>query len=539
MKQKSLLDLIDKRILQHLLTGFCEKFNSGMKIICFNSDNEPILIQEDESQKRLWSSICAHYRNNMEGDEACNAFDLEKAKELISSGSKEATYYYCEPLGMIDIIAPIIVQNKTIGAIITGQRIIDEQKTFKKICEKFPEHQCAFKEAFNEEKNKKQSKIAAQSPALEEIKKLRNELQSFANLIGEIGDKVETLEIEKHQRETFLERVAHSLSLPLESAFIDTYNLKEEVNSEDSKHLFNEIQSLVLVVKNILHGGETQTLQKGKTDFEDKYPILQLKEACEMFKAEAEDKKCDIKITIELTNTGKIPLEIDDLKNINSIYAKIISHQFPDFPYKFTDPNKIFKITSTSKPPIRYTISELIKYFCTLTKLDELYYNQSYYKPFTVLDPDNNNINFNFFNLRKCYLSTTKMNPTIIDLAYENLIHNAIKYSYSSVNNPNHPHRYVSINCIFKDEISIEFENYGVGITPDEIKSGLIWESRYRGELSQDCNRTGAGLGLTHAKFAVETIHNGKISCISNPVNTADGNAYLTKFIITFNNKLK
>ena len=55
----SLLDLLDETILEHLLTGFCEKFNSGMKIICYDSNFKFKIIGEMPDQRnRLWSEIC-------------------------------------------------------------------------------------------------------------------------------------------------------------------------------------------------------------------------------------------------------------------------------------------------------------------------------------------------------------------------------------------------------------------------------------------------------------------------------------------------
>ena len=54
---------------------------------------------------------------------------------------------------------------------------------------------------------------------------------------------------------------------------------------------------------------------------------------------------------------------------------------------------------------------------------------------------------------------------------------------------------------------------------------------RYRGYLSQDRNRTGAGLGLAHVKWAIEDIHKGKVSCTS---SNKGGDAYLTRFVVSF-----
>ena len=113
-------------------------------------------------------------------------------------------------------------------------------------------------------------------------------------------------------------------------------------------------------------------------------------------------------------------------------------------------------------------------------------------------------------------------------LALKNLMHNAVKYSYKAGRNKRH----ISIRCLFEDnKISVEFENFGIGITQTEISEKKIWESNYRGYLSQDQNRCGAGLGLSHAKWAIEDVHDGEISCESNQIY---GETYLTKFTVTF-----
>jgi signal transduction histidine kinase/ligand-binding sensor protein len=528
--KNSLLDLIDRIILEHLLTGFCEKFNSGMKIICLDSKNELVFIKEGVKQEQLWSKICHVHRNILGQSKLCDEFDLEKTKELINSQEPTAHSYYCKPLKMIDIIAPIIVQKRVIGAIITGQRILenDAEKTLEEICKNNPECACEFKKAFSEEKSKgNQSKICTKS----EVDNLLKELQSFADLIGGICDKVESnmlmikkLKDEKNHRETFLERVAHSISLPLQSALIDTSNLVEEINTDDTKHLFNEIQGLVLVIQNILHGDDTTTIQEGKTYFKITHITKPLETACEMFKAEAQDKKCDLKVLVSVNNCIEIPIEISDLKDINSIYKKILIQKFPFFIEPKSEKwNFLIKQNESVK---KINIRELFEYCYNLDENSTL-------KVFDAVTKEE--IKFDISQLADYYMSPIEMNPEIIDLAYKNLIHNAIKYSFTTI--PNRPRRYVSIHCFFgKNNVGIEFTNYGVGITNDEIENGKIWESRYRGQLSQDRNRTGAGLGLAHVKWAIEKVHKGKVSCTS---VYQGGNAYLTKFKIIFQLKNK
>ena len=84
------------------------------------------------------------------------------------------------------------------------------------------------------------------------------------------------------------------------------------------------------------------------------------------------------------------------------------------------------------------------------------------------------------------------------------IIQNAVKYSFK---------RDGYINIDFKNRgnvIQIDIENYGVGILPEEIKEDKIYQYGFRGEFSQDRNRTGSGIGLAEAKRIIEA-HEGEI----------------------------
>ncbi|MCL2320555.1 MAG: PocR ligand-binding domain-containing protein [Oscillospiraceae bacterium] len=519
-----LLDLIDETTLAYLLTGFCVKFNSGMKIVYRDLKDELKIIGEIPKTEDLWSEICkVHRKTNFE---VCNACDLKNAEKLFNSKNPETKYYYCESLGMIDMIAPIKIRNKVIGAVITGQRILknEAESLLIKICNKYPDLANNYKEAFQKEKDKNQSKICS----LNEINSLLSNLRSFANLIEGICRKnydnqsnIKKLVDEKNRIESFFERVSHTLSLPMTSILIDAANLVEEIHSddatqEDATHLFNEIQGLRLVVENILHGSSSlKTIQEGDTDFVKKHIATSLYGACEMFKAEAKEKRCDLKITIKIFD-DIFPLQISDLKDINLIYKIIINKKFVSFPKETSH----FIIRKQNNDLRIKNISELVEY---------CYLNQN--EIFDVIDTvTNDKIELDFSKLSKYYLSPIEMHPEHIDLAWRNLLHNAVKYSYKTV--PSSKKRYVSIKIFFdKDSVGVMFSNYGVGITAEE-KDEKIYEARYRGYLSQDRNRTGAGLGLNHVKWVIETIHGGKISCTS---DRQEGGAFLTKFTVKFN----
>jgi signal transduction histidine kinase len=111
-----------------------------------------------------------------------------------------------------------------------------------------------------------------------------------------------------------------------------------------------------------------------------------------------------------------------------------------------------------------------------------------------------------------------------IEHVMNNLVHNAVKYSFRSYGQKE---RIIRIRGKREEnEYVLEFENYGVGILPHE--TAKIFDKGYRGELTEDEDRTGAGLGLPIAKDIVNA-HNGSISVKSSRV----GGPYLTCFTVT------
>ncbi len=110
-----------------------------------------------------------------------------------------------------------------------------------------------------------------------------------------------------------------------------------------------------------------------------------------------------------------------------------------------------------------------------------------------------------------------RVNEREIVRSLTNLLHNAIKYSW---------HReypkpaWVSINSMVQDgRILVEFENWGVPISADEIREGLIFELGYRGLWSKDRGRLGTGIGLTDAK-RVAKAHGGDVFIESRPARS-------------------
>jgi signal transduction histidine kinase len=116
--------------------------------------------------------------------------------------------------------------------------------------------------------------------------------------------------------------------------------------------------------------------------------------------------------------------------------------------------------------------------------------------------------------------------------AINNLVHNAVKYSFRSGYGRQ---RFVQINGYPGDQgYIIEFNNYGVGILPDEIASGAVFQDGYQGQLTRDEYRTGSGKGLYFVKQVVEQ-HHGRIEVESRSVaddQDPEGQPHLTRFTL-------
>ena len=119
-----------------------------------------------------------------------------------------------------------------------------------------------------------------------------------------------------------------------------------------------------------------------------------------------------------------------------------------------------------------------------------------------------------------------------LELAINNLMHNAIKYSYSgSMNRERRVEVEGSQNGAYYQLI---IRNYGIGILPEEIEKGLIFTDGYQGQLTHGENRTGSGKGLTFVKRVIDR-HHGTIHVESVPMGNREdvsGQPYLNTFTI-------
>jgi signal transduction histidine kinase len=118
-----------------------------------------------------------------------------------------------------------------------------------------------------------------------------------------------------------------------------------------------------------------------------------------------------------------------------------------------------------------------------------------------------------------------------LQLAFDNLLQNAVKYSYRTSQHSRH--RFVSVKGKPVDSgYHVTIENYGVGIASDERDK--IFETGYRGRMTQKEHRTGSGRGLALTKKIIEQ-HHGRIEVQSVPMGeeVIDGTIpYRTRFIV-------
>lgn len=111
-----------------------------------------------------------------------------------------------------------------------------------------------------------------------------------------------------------------------------------------------------------------------------------------------------------------------------------------------------------------------------------------------------------------------------------NLLHNAIKYSWTR-RGPGKA--FVAIEGRQDaEQVFLSIENWGVAITEQELRDGLIFQVGYRGLHSSDRRRPGTGLGLYDARKVIEK-HGGQLHITSKPSLGNAPDDYSNPFITT------
>ncbi len=179
-------------------------------------------------------------------------------------------------------------------------------------------------------------------------------------------------------------------------------------------------------------------------------------------------------------------------------------------------------VLSEQKPPERLFTMHSI--FRPLKEAIEMFKGEAEAKGCNILDPIPDPSDDQF--------PVIEMSLFDLTIAFKNLIHNAVKYSFQPLRGQKGS-RFVRIRGHWVDKAhryySVRIQNLGVGIPQEEIDSGLIFRPFTRGAKASDRRRTGAGLGLAHVRQIVEDLHHGKVEVTSRLLS---GEAYLTTFTV-------
>jgi signal transduction histidine kinase len=131
-----------------------------------------------------------------------------------------------------------------------------------------------------------------------------------------------------------------------------------------------------------------------------------------------------------------------------------------------------------------------------------------------------------------------EISKTHLQMALNNLVQNAIKYSFKTV--PTRRTRTVDIRCLLDGpEVIVTIVNYGVGILPDEVDR--IFELGFKGHLTQGEYRHGSGRGLYMVKQVIDR-HSGRIAVESkqmSPDPLPEGQPHLNRFRIVLPKRQK
>lgn len=120
-----------------------------------------------------------------------------------------------------------------------------------------------------------------------------------------------------------------------------------------------------------------------------------------------------------------------------------------------------------------------------------------------------------------------------LQYAFNNLLHNAVKYSFRG--GPGRE-RFVRVDgrSVGRQYV-VTFENYGVGILPEEIEEGLLFTDGYQGKLTEEEYRTGSGKGLFFTKQIIDR-HRGRIKVSSRAMGSQaggpEGQPHLNQFAV-------
>ncbi len=204
----------------------------------------------------------------------------------------------------------------------------------------------------------------------------------------------------------------------------------------------------------------------------------------------------------------------------NTDLQKIAKHNLGQVSRLHMQASAIMAVLSEQESVHQFTKHSI---FLPLKDACELFESEASQNGCNILGPKTQDGNFP--TIEMCLFDLT--------IAFKNIVHNAVKYSFRPPVNKD-IHRRIKVwgewDKKRPEHYAIFVQNYGVGIKPHEITKRLIFEPYYRGENASDRKRTGTGFGLAHARLVIEDIHHGFIDV--NSINQG-GEAHLTTFSIS------
>jgi len=208
-KPQSLLELISRPTLDHLLTGFRETLRGGVVLYCRDEQGDITRIDPSEKageKSRFWSELCTRFRANEEGEKICCAAETRVAAGWLMRPLRDPAPYFCEPLGLTDMAAQVVVDEEPLAVVLMGQRLPRDktkaEEILHKICAK-PSQLREKLEGGYEVDCERDSDDSQQTNLYDdsELKVLLDGLKEFARIIADISTNVAHRQVQIRQRE--------------------------------------------------------------------------------------------------------------------------------------------------------------------------------------------------------------------------------------------------------------------------------------------------------------------------------------------------
>ena len=393
---------IPRQIIGVLLDIYAEQ--TGLPVAFYDSLRNDFIW----SNKGKYSPLCLRLNKSgfpLKGGSDCEADHLKRChstKQMID---------LCH-VGLWNISFPIIVNNKNVGTLLSGQRLL------------------------NDPEKKRQSD------------------EQFANYLNTVGDDCREVKLDYERTDTFtqLDFDTHLLeSMKRMQELLFSWNSAQEKEEKKIKaRIQQQAHEFLLPIQAII--ADAENLFKELTDQEHKGIAEDILEEMKKLAGYAENMR-------------------------SSLLSTTVER-----PYPFA----------------------MVNLFRVLHKGVVLYQKEAKKKGIIINKPS---------TLDGALFPEIEMSMAHLTRAFNNLIHNAVKYSFRSSKEKDR--YFISITGERSgSNYKVSITNYGIGILPEEIKGGAVFLEGYRGLLSADRERTGSGMGLFEAHKIIKN-HGGSITITS------------------------